>query len=91
MTTHEESTAAGLVGDALQRAFGDEPPLTLNIDSIAQRGAHRLRRRRAAAIGGAMLAVATLTAGVAIGVPSSLGPSARPAAAQCGYPAAPPS
>lgn len=70
MNAHDDSNdAAGSVGDVLQRAFVDEPPLTLNLQSIAQRGTRRLRRRRAAAIGGAMLAVATLTAGVAIGVP----------------------
>ena len=67
MTTNEDGGAG--IGEALQQAFGDEPPLRLNAGAIARQGARTLRRRRVITIGGAVLAVGVLTAGVAIGVP----------------------
>ncbi len=71
MTTNEDGGAG--IGEALQQAFGDEPPLMLNAGAIARQGAHALRRRRGMTIGGAVLAVGVLTAGIAVGVPRIAG------------------
>ena len=68
MTIDDEDNGAG-VGAQLRRAVGEEPPMMLNAGAIARQGASRLRRRRATAVGGSILAVAALTAGVALGVP----------------------
>lgn len=67
MTTHQDGGAG--IGETLQQAFGDEPPMMLNAGAIARQGAHALRRRRGMTIGGAVLAVGVLTAGIAVGVP----------------------
>ena len=72
MTIHDDNSDIG-VRAALQRAIGDEPPLRLHAASVARHGARRLHRRRAIAVGATMLAVATLTAGVALGVPRLAG------------------
>lgn len=70
--TAQDDDGAG-VGKTLHRAFGYEPPLTLNAGAIARQGARVLRRRRAGMVGGVVLAVAVLTAGVAVGVPRLAG------------------
>lgn len=67
MTTHEDRGSG--IGEALQQAFGDEPPMMLNAGAIARQGAHALRRRRGMTIGGTVLAVGVLTAGIAVGIP----------------------
>ena len=58
-------------------AFDDEPPMGINLAAVTRHGATRLRRRRTAAVGGAVLAVALVTAGVAVGAPhiSESGPA----------------
>lgn len=74
MTGYQDDDGAD-VGEALRSAFVDEPPLMLDAGTIAQQGARALRHRRRITIGGAVLAVAVLTAGVAVGVPRLAGSS----------------
>ncbi len=71
MTIHDDSGQG--VSAALRRALGDEPPLTLSASEIARQGGRRLHQRRATTVGGAVLAVVALTAGVALGVPRLAG------------------
>lgn len=71
MTIHDDRGQG--VSDTLRRALGDEPPLMLNASAIARQGGRRLHRRRATTVGGAVLAVVALTAGVALGVPRLAG------------------